>query len=83
MPDWANLLIAVVSGGFAKQLLDWFVNRESRLWERMGALEQRVYQLEKDLQAERVLVVVLKGEINELLENAGKPPKYDLNARVP
>ena len=88
--DWFQLAMAVLGGGAAAKFFDYLINRgkfafdrEALLWQKLGQLEQRCNELQAkldqvatELNMERALVLVLKNEVNELLEDAQKPPRY-------
>jgi septal ring factor EnvC (AmiA/AmiB activator) len=94
--DWMNLVAALLGGGamgtLGKAAFDRWASRdrldydrEMRLWQEIGALQNELKDLrhkleaiENDRDALRVENTTLKIEVNDLLGDKGAPPKYPI-----
>ncbi len=95
-PEWMQFGGFAVIGAALKAAFDWLrqrglfgARRENQLWLEIGKLQNQVQDLSTKLDrlstenhALHTQVIVLKVEINDLLEEAGKPIRYPLESFV-
>lgn len=85
--DWAtalSLLFGAIGGAVVKPLVDLMRSREDPLWEEIRRLNVANVSRDEELRLLRhernnlgLLVQALKAEVNDFLEELGRPHKYD------
>lgn len=86
MMDWSTIIgaaLGVLGGGFGRALVETISKRENNLWKRMGALEHENELLRKQLHKKSgllnhfvLMIVALRGEVNDVCSEANKPERY-------
>jgi cell division protein FtsB len=90
VPVWAQVAFALI--GLVGAVVALMRQRDANVWRHIGVLENRMTELGKEvkgLRGERDAlvqqngllrseVVSLKAEVNDLLDEHGRPAKYDL-----
>lgn len=88
VPAWLEVLALLFGGGLLKAVIDLIRSREGPLWQEIARLNIKLDGIDKELDGVRrdhnIALMVnqsLKGEVNDLLEELGRDPKYDLSPK--